>query len=147
MQNDIEAMNEIWNNSLSHRKEYASKIADLNKVIISVSGVMLSVLGAFYTLGDSLPNEGALAIQLSLVLFLLAILFGIASIHGHAEIHQKFIEHFFKLQRDRSPSEALEEMRCSIVSQSRIYSWSNSLCSIMFFLALMVFTCRIIIAL
>jgi len=147
MSREIQAAKALWKNAVSHRSEYTTKIAELHKTIISISGVMLSILTAFYTLSETQPNENVLAIQITLLLFLLAILLGVASLYGEAEMHQRIINETAKIQKEKSSVETLDAVSYSSISLSWVYDWTHKLCPIVFFLALALLTYTTICAL
>lgn len=140
MRDEQKAMNDLWEFSVSHRNEYSSKIVDLNKTIISISGVMLSIFSAFFTLANPEQQVSSFIIQAALSSFLLCILLGIVSLHGHAEIHQKMLEESGRQLKGRTPSQAIEAMRFSSVSQSKVYYWSDNLCPVVFLIGLTLLT-------
>ena len=74
-----EAMQTIVDALKQHEIDFGTKLAELHKLFIGLSGVMLSVLGSFQSLLHSASPQFSWLLQVSLLAFLLSVLFGVFS--------------------------------------------------------------------
>lgn len=127
MNPEQEALQTIVDAIKGHEIEFASKLSELHKLVIGLSGVMLSVLGSFQAIVPSASPQFSWLLQVSLVSFLLAVLFGVVALHGQAHLHQSALASIRQALTAPSLVQAQEQIAVSFASQSWLSLYSNTI--------------------
>jgi hypothetical protein len=139
--NEEEAVRSVRYQMNHHRNAYLEKMADLHKVIISLSGVMLSIMGTFFVGKEVNVDQSYWLILLILPFLLLSVLFGIAALHGRSEIHQKIVlEISVAVKKSSSFHEANEKLKNETTELGGLYKYVGDLAIFTFCVSLITLT-------
>ena len=129
--NENDASRELFENICNQKKQYADKIPDFYKLIVSLSAVLLSVLAALNKNQVIREPYVALLLQATMVALLLNVVLGITALYGRIKTHLDIVKNICQEVDNQKGSclKARESLTNNpLLFQSKIFSWSNNLC-------------------
>lgn len=145
MNPEEEALQNIVDAIKGHEIEFASKLAELHKLVIGLSGVMLSVLGSFQAVIPATNPQFSWLLQVYLVSFLLSVLIGVLALHGQAQTHQAAVSSIGQALKAPSLVQAHQQLAVSFSSQNRLSLYANTVFLACFVVGLASLTCYSVI--
>ena len=120
-----------------HKDQFNKKLKELHTLIVTLSSVILSLVGVLYTSSDHQAYCLPQILQIVVVLLLLNVALGITSLYGMACSHLDIIKHIANEAEIFGPTETLNRNAGNkSISQKKIYIYSQTLVVPSFLLSL-----------
>lgn len=105
--------------------QYAEKVPELYKLIVSLSSVLLTILPAI----SRNQTQAVLLFQITIIILFLNIVLGSVALYGRIIVPHNAVQKMLRAKEGRSYLAAIEKIKKEpVMLQNKVYSWSSKLC-------------------